>query len=274
MPARLRLAATGLALTAFLTACAGVSGTNATRGASSGIRAATAFLATYVRPDGRVSRRDQGGDTVSEAQAYGLLLTEVTGKFAMFGRIWWWTRTHLQLGSGLFAFHADAAGHVLSTEPASDADLLIAWALLRYQGPHSAARHQAGRRVAAAVLAQETTIGPGGRPVLTAGPWATNPPTSLDPSYWALPALTSLAQLTGDPQWRSLASEAVMLTRRLTDGGRKLPPDWAQLSPTGKLAPVHNLVRGLLRSAGPCACRRVVGTAPATASGPSGRATP
>jgi endoglucanase len=199
---------------------------------------AAAFLAAYVRPDGRVARPDQGNDTVSEGQAYGLLLAEAAGERAVFGRIWRWTQDHLQLPSGLFGYHADAAGRLLSTQPAADADLLIAWALLRYQGPDSAARHLAGRRAAAAVLTDEVTTGPDGMPVLTAGPWATGRPASLDPSYWALPALTGLARLTGDPRWQQLASAAVTLTSRLTNDGRELPPDWAQLTAAGVLAPV------------------------------------
>ena len=198
---------------------------------------ATAFLAAYIRPDGRVTRPDQGNDTVSEGQAYGLLLAEAAGEPAVFGRVWQWTQDHLQLPSGLFGYHADAAGHLLSTQPASDADLLMAWALLRYQGPDATAWHLAGRRVAAAVLADEVTTGPDGMPVLTAGPWATGRPASLDPSYWALPALAGLARLTGDPRWQQLASAAVTLTSRLTSGGRELPPDWAQLTAAGVLAP-------------------------------------
>jgi endoglucanase len=48
-------------------------------------------LASYVRPDGRVARPDQGDDTVSEGQAYGLLLAEANGDDATFRRIWGWT---------------------------------------------------------------------------------------------------------------------------------------------------------------------------------------
>jgi endoglucanase len=225
-----------LALTAVLAACAGrSSGPSATGRAAD--RAAKSFLTAYVRPDGRVSRRDQSGDTVSEGQAYGMLLAEVTGNNMMFDRIWRWTRVHMQLPTGLFAYHADAKGHLLSPNPASDADLLIAWALLRYQGPHADEHHQAGRQVAAALLAHETIDGPGGRPVITAGPWADGRPASLDPSYWALPALDGLAEMTGDSKWRLLASQALMLTRRLTRDGRDLPPDWALLGADGRLAP-------------------------------------
>jgi endoglucanase len=234
---RLRQGAVRLMLVLVL-AVSVASCTGGVSGGGAGQPPAAAFLAAYVRPDGRVTRPDQGNDTVSEGQAYGLLLAEAAGEPAVFGRIWRWTQDHLQLPSGLFGYHADAAGHLLSTQPASDADLLIAWALLRYQGPDSAAWHLAGRRVAAAVLADEVTTGPDGMPVLTAGPWATGRPASLDPSYWALPALTGLAKLTGDPRWQQLASSAVTLTSRLTDGGRELPPDWAQVTAAGALAPV------------------------------------
>ncbi len=116
--------------------CAGLAAAAAGCGGSSpaaspGQRAAARFLAAYARPDGQVVRPDQGGDTVSEGQAHGMLLAEVAADHAAFRRIWQWTRSHLQLSNGLFAWHADAAGKVVSQQPASDADLLIAWALLR-----------------------------------------------------------------------------------------------------------------------------------------------
>lgn len=198
-------------------------------------RAAVAFLKDYVRQNGRVARPDQGNDTVSEGQAYGLLLAAIAGDDAAFGRIWRWTHDHLRQPSGLFAFHANAAGQVLDPQPASDADLIIAWALLRYRGPGAAGYHQQGRLVADAMLAHEVTTGPGGVPLLAAGPWATGRPASLNPSYWSLPALSGLASLTGNQQWRRLADAAVSVTRRLTLGGRLLPPDWAELTAAAEL---------------------------------------
>ena len=199
--------------------------------------AAVRFLSTYTRPDGRVVRLDQGGDTVSEGQAYGMLLAEVLGDNGAFGRIWGWTHQHLQLPDGLFAWHANAAGKVIGPGPASDADLLIAWALLRYSGPGAAGWHSDGRRVAGAVLAREVTKGPGGLPVLTAGPWAVGPPAILDPSYWSLTAMQSLARLTGRPEWHRLAVSAVTIAARLTRNGRVLPPDWAEMSASGDARP-------------------------------------
>jgi endoglucanase len=195
------------------------------------------FLAAYVRPDGRVWRPDQGGDTVSEGQAYGLLLAEAADRDDLFGQIWQWTQVHLQRPDGLFAWHADAAGHILDPEPASDADLLTAWALLRYQGPGAARLHRDGRQVASAILAHEVAAGPAGTLVLTAGPWAAGRPDTLDPSYWSLPALTGLARLTGNHQWLQIADGAVTLTAHLTGNGALLPPDWAEMTPDGAVYP-------------------------------------
>lgn len=223
-------------------ACAGLAATAVACGAGTAASpprqpGAARFLASYAQPDGRVVRPDQGGDTVSEGQAYGMLLAESAGNHDAFGRVWRWTRDHLQLADGLFAWHADAAGKVTGQQPASDADLIIAWALLRYQGPGADGYHRDGRPVAAAIMAHEVTTGPGGVPVLTAGPWATGRPASLNPSYWSLPALQGLAQLTGDQAWHRMAAGAVTLTSQLTRDGRLLPPDWAELTAAGALRP-------------------------------------
>jgi endo-1,4-beta-D-glucanase Y len=166
-----------------------------------------------------------------------MLLAEAADNHGAFGKIWRWTHQHLQLRDGLFAYHANPSGQIISRQPAADADLLIAWALLRYHGPAQAQWHRDGRRVAHAVLADEVTGGPGGAPVLAARPWATGRPASLDPSYWALPALQGLAQLTGQAEWRRLATGTVTLTRTLTHGGQLLPPDWAELTSAGALNP-------------------------------------
>lgn len=53
--------------------------------------AAESFLDAYVEPDGRVVRRDEGGDTVSEGQAYALLLAAAIGGDPTFDRVWMWT---------------------------------------------------------------------------------------------------------------------------------------------------------------------------------------
>ena len=101
------------------------------------------------------------------------------------------------------------------------------------------ADHQHIQRPRPAVFADHMFCGsgPGRVPVLAAGPWATGRPASLDPSYWSLTAMEGLAQLTGRAEWRTMATGAVSLTRSLTQNGRLLPPDWAELTAAGALRP-------------------------------------
>src|SRR5258706_15859972 len=72
--------------------------------------AASRFLAKYTRPDGRVVRLDQGRDTVSEGQAYGMLLAEVAGDHPPIPPLVLGTQRRPEHPDGLFSFHANAKG--------------------------------------------------------------------------------------------------------------------------------------------------------------------
>jgi endoglucanase len=187
------------------------------------------FLRDYATGDGRVLRRDQGSDIVSEGQAYGMILAEVAGQPGTARTIWSWTHAHLQRSDRLISYHASSTGAVLDTQPASDADVLTAWALLRYRGTDATALHADGREIANAVLAQETVTTPDGTTLLAAGPWATGSPAALDPSYWMPAVFDALGRETADSQWNTLAVNSVQTLRVITRGGRELPPDWARL---------------------------------------------
>jgi endoglucanase len=199
--------------------------------------AADHFLARYLTADGRVLRHDQDGDIVSEGQAYGMLIAEIAGKPATVRRIWSWTKSHLSRADGLLAFHAAGDGTVRSHEPAADADVLAAYALLRYDGLHDRAMHADGRRLAGAVLAEESTPLPSGEPIPVAGRWATvtSPPT-VNPSYWMPGVFAALGRYTSDERWARAATTSERLLAELTEGGRQLPPDWARLE-DGQLTP-------------------------------------
>ncbi|MGH3509471.1 MAG: glycosyl hydrolase family 8 [Nocardioidaceae bacterium] len=198
--------------------------------------AAERFLADYVTTDGRVLRHDQGGDIVSEGQAYAMLLAEVAGRPTAVRTIWRWTAAHLQRPDGLLSYHASGSGDVEDANPATDADVLCAYALLRYRGAGEGALHRAGRRIATAVLAHES-VSVRGAPVLVAGTWATAPPATVNPSYWMPGVFRALAAFTGDKRWRAAATTAVRLVAQVTADGSRLPPDWAQLSGTA-LVPI------------------------------------
>ena len=191
---------------------------------------ANAFLDRYVTADGRVLRHDQGGDIVSEGQAYAMLIAEIAGRPRLVRTIWSWTIAHLRRPDGLLKYHATGSGDILDDQSASDADVLAAYALLRYRGSEQARLHTAGKHLAAAILRGETT-GAGSGPVVVAGPWATQttPPT-VNPSYLMPSVYAALGTQTGDERWQQAASTAQSLVSGLTQDGQQLPTDWAQLA--------------------------------------------
>lgn len=200
--------------------------------------AANAFLNKYMTSSGRVQRTDQGGDTVSEGQAYGMLLAAGIGDEHRFQRIWSWTRTHLQQSSGLFAFHW-VDGRVVDHDPASDADLDTARALLiascRFHRPDL---REEAIRVGRAILTHETARA-GSLEVLMAGPWANKGSYIVfDPSYVDPTTLNALATVTGDARFAALAAGGIKLIDQLT---RPLPPDWAIVNThTAQVTPVSD----------------------------------
>ena len=238
-----------LALSLAMTACGSTKSAAQTTGrppapvrpaSSSTSAAANRFLDRYVTSDGAVIRHDQGGDIVSEGQSYAMLIAEVAGRPALMRTIWSWTKAHLGRPDGLFASHADGTGRIEDSHSATDADTVIAYALLRYTGPDQDALHEAGRRVAKAVLANESVSLSDGTWLPVAGPWAksTTPPI-VDPSYLMPGVFAGLASLTGDDRWNGAADAAVSLIGDLTGSGMRLPPDWANLE-HDRLAPIAN----------------------------------
>ena len=194
---------------------------------------AVAFLNRYVAGDGRVVRRDQGGDTVSAGQAKGMLLAAALGQRGRFALVWRWAQHHLQLADGLLASRW-AAGRVANGQPASDADLDAARALLVAARRFGVGGYRAaGLRIARAVLADETAVR-GPFRVLVAGPWARGRGI-VDPGYWAPRTFAQLRTATGDARFRQLEASAIQLTGKLTAAAPHLPPDWAAVAAGGAI---------------------------------------
>ncbi len=196
------------------------------------VTAAEHFLDRYVTPDGRVVRIDQGGDTVGEGQAYGMLLAAAIGDSHRFNTIWAWTQNNLQRPDGLLEF-LWRDGHVVDPQAASDADLDASRALLiaacRFNRP--ALRQQAihlGNAIKQVEVASFQ-----GAPVLTAGPWAVTAPITVNPSYFSPATDAALGAASGDARWASLAASSRSITSALMSGSSRLPPDWARLEGGG-----------------------------------------
>ena len=195
--------------------------------------AGAAFLDRYVGEDGRVVRTDQGGDTVSEGQAYAMLVAVGTGDADTFGAVWNWTTANLQREDGLLSWRW-ADGSVADPSSASDADLDAARALVLAGSAFGDAGYTAdGLALGRAVLDLETVQTDAGR-ILTAGQWATTEPYSYNPSYVSPAATAELAAASGDPRWAELDDGSRAVTAALL-AESPLPPDWAQVHADGRV---------------------------------------
>jgi endo-1,4-beta-D-glucanase Y len=198
------------------------------------LAAANHFLDAYVDPDGRVVRRDQGGSTVSEGQAYAMLLAAATGDRAAFDRAWSWTQQNLQRGDGLLS-SLWQNGQVADSNPATDADLDAARALLvAAQRFGDGSYRAAGLRIGHAILDEETAE-VNGKLVLVAGTWARAVPPTVDPSYFDPRAFATLGAMSGDQRWDRLETSSREIAEGLQSSS-PLPPDWASVRPSGPVA--------------------------------------
>lgn len=232
----------------FLSGC-GSSGSTSTGGAAGAAPNAEArataaskrFLRRYVTSDGRVVRLDQGGDTVGEGQAYGMLMAAAIGDRRRFNAIWDWTQKNLERPDGLISF-LWKDGRIVDPQAASDADLDAARALLigacRFRQP---ALKQQALRLGSAILRVEVgSASFRGAPVLTAGPWAiTPPPATVNVSYFSPASFVVLRAASGDSAWSALASSSRAITSQVMPKDGTLPPDWAHLE-GGNIVPIGN----------------------------------
>ena len=196
----------------------------------------TAFLDRYVR-DGRVVRTDQGGDTVSEGQAYGLLIAYANGDRRTFGKIWSWTERHLLTDDELLAWRWTPDDGVADEQSASDADLDAARALVLAGSDWGESRYTtAGKRMASAILEHETASTDRGT-ILLPGPWADSEPYRYDASYASPAAFAVLAKATGDDRWTALIDGSRAVGRAVL-ARSDLPSDWSQVHADGSVDPM------------------------------------
>jgi len=192
-------------------------------------QAADAFLETYTTEDGRVERTDQGGDTVGEGQAYGLLMAAGLARERQFDAIWRWTKRNVTRPDGLLAFRW-ADGRIQDPEAAADADVDTIRALLVAACRFDRAElRAAARRIGRAMLRHETADADG-RPVLLAGPWAeADGRLTTNPSYLDPVTLSALGRESSDSRYAALAAEG---RRIISSVSAPLPPDWAVVDAT------------------------------------------
>jgi endo-1,4-beta-D-glucanase Y len=211
------------------------------------------FLDSYTESDGRVVRRDEGGDVVSEGQAYGMLIAVAVGDQTRFRSIWQWTKDHLRRPDGLLSWRW-ADDQIVDGNSAADADLDAARALVlagdRFNAPELI---QDGKQLGAVILQNEsvsvgTRVAPAGDVVpagtgmagegrvLVAGNWATAAPYTFNAGYFSPRAEEQLAHVDADRRWLDMTRTQRVLGWQLV-GTSSLPADWATVDPAGTAVP-------------------------------------
>ena len=154
----------------------------------------------FIKSDGQVIIPEEGGGTISEAQAYALLRAVWAGDEKVFNRVYAWTYRNLSRvhthGDSLLAWRwgrlPGGSWGVLDANSATDGDLDYALALvlahrLGWRAPPSLPDYrEEARRVQADILAREVVALPGGDVLLTPGNWhELKPPYLVNPSYFS-----------------------------------------------------------------------------------------
>lgn len=198
----------------------------------------TRFKAGFLSDDGRVidhSESDQR--TVSEGQAYALMFALVANDRAAFDKVLDWTVNNLAKGdltahlpAWLWGRKDDGQWGVLDTNPASDADMWIAYALGEAGRLWKERRYFAlGALLARRIAAEETDFVPGlGRTLLPA-PVGFHPAKDLwrlNPSYVPMQVVRRLAGLFPDSGWGQLITSSLKQIT-LTAPPLGFAPEWA-----------------------------------------------
>lgn len=203
----------------------------------------TTFKAQLISEDGRViDASTPRQHTVSEGQAYGLFFALVAGDLPAFEKLLQWTENNLSQGDLTAHLPAwqwgrrdDSKWGVIDSNPASDADVWIAYTL------GEAGRLWKERRytvlsniIANRILKEETADIPGLGLTLLPGPVGFKLAKNrwrLNPSYAPLQVLRRLAANDPDSQWPAVISSSQSVITASAPKG--FSPDWV-LYQTGK----------------------------------------
>jgi len=200
------------------------------------------FRGEFLSTAGRIEDHDTARrQTVSEGQAYALFFALVADDRTTFDQVLGWTENNLAAGdltahlpAWLWGQDDQGAWRVLDTNPASDADLWMAYTLLEAGRIWQERRLVAlGRLMARQILAQETRDLSGlGRVLLPATTgFESAQGLRLNPSYSPLPVLRRLASSDVEhaASWQALTHSAALVISGAAPHG--LVADWVGYQP-------------------------------------------
>jgi endoglucanase len=203
------------------------------------------YIRAFIQPDGRVHRPSHDGDTVSEGQAYALLMACLLEDRKTFDTVMDWTEKHLsrkeQFGDHLLAWHWENGQGVTDWNSASDADVDYALSLiLAHRKWGDGAYLEKAQLILADILRLETVV-VDGKTYLLPGTWGyDNGSYVINPSYFSPAHFRIFAALTGDARWLDLieGSYHLILTVSRRFAGKTgvgLVPDWIAIGPDGNV---------------------------------------
>jgi len=204
-----------------------------------------AYSSRFIDPQGRVMDPQKGDRTTSEGQSYALFFALVDNDRARFDKVLSWTQTNLadgdlgvRLPAWLWGRDKDGAWKVLDINPASDADVWLAYTLVEagrlWNQP---AYTQTGRQMMALIAATEVADLPGFGPMLLPAPtgFAHQGSWTLNPSYLPLFIFQRLAAFDPAGPWQKIAAGIPVLLDQSSRKGFAM--DWVNYIPGGGFYP-------------------------------------
>jgi endoglucanase len=189
----------------------------------------------FIDGQGRVIERSQQDRTTSEGQAYAMFFAVAGNDRARFASLLNWTEANLAGGDLTLHLPAwswgkasDGSWKILDPNPATDADLWMAYALIEGGRLWGDQRYdKLGRILAERIAKDETVKIPGLGITLQPGPSGFHPDAKtwlLNPSYLPLPVLARFAQAMPKGPWAKVQVSLGEMLRHGSGGGFAM--DW------------------------------------------------
>lgn len=177
------------------------------------------FKRHYLTDHGRIIDPENGYISHSEGQAYGMLIALLADERATFERIWGYTRRNFARGDGLYGWRYETGYGITDWNNATDADILIAFALgaagERWRNPD----YLAAAALTADAVGDNLIRRHRGKAILMPGnegfgrrDHADGPVVNL--SYYHYFALSHLAQYAPQHPWQEVMETGLDLTYR------------------------------------------------------------
>lgn len=193
----------------------------------------------FIDSQGRVFDPKGNQNTTSEGQAYALFFSLVADNRATFDRVLYWTQSNLAQGdlrqhlpSWLWGKSSDGTWKTLDPNPASDADVWIAYSLIEAGRLWKFKPYETlGRGMMAQIAKTEVADLPGFGPMLLPGQIGFQHGQNwiLNPSYLPLFIFDSFAQVDPSGPWRQIADRIPTLLQEGSQHGYAM--DWIQYVP-------------------------------------------